>query len=150
MSGHDKSMPVWHTMTSRPKGHLSSAQFKKTRARQLEWPGDCRHTRVSQLRRRERFCRRAPNALQICFTYTAHAARHRPHTPALTCLPRTSMHPHKMDDRGAVQSACGQATTGVSTHRQEHGTRQLHGPLGSSRSASLIPGPKGHTEGVLL
>jgi hypothetical protein len=33
------------------------------------------------------------------------------------------MHPHRMDDRGGVKHRW--ATTGVSTHRQEHGTRQL-------------------------
>jgi hypothetical protein len=31
------------------------------------------------------------------------------------------MHPHRMDDRGSAKHLW--ATTGVSTHRQEHGTR---------------------------
>jgi hypothetical protein len=51
------------------------------------------------------------------------------------------MHPHRMDDRGSAKHLW--ATTGVPTHRQEHGTRQL--PLwrvaGSSRCLRLASAP---------
>jgi hypothetical protein len=91
-------------------------------------------------RRRERFCRRAPNKLQAFFTCIAHAVGHRPHT-ALTCLQGIFMHSHRMDYRGSVKHLW--ATTGVSTHRQEHGTRQL--PLWrvvvSSRCLRLASAP---------
>jgi hypothetical protein len=74
------------------------------------------------------------------FTYAVHAVGYRPHT-ALTCLPGKFMHPHRMDDRGSVKRLW--ATTGVSTHRQEHGTRQL--PLwpvvDSSRCLRLASAP---------
>jgi hypothetical protein len=72
--------------------------------------------------------------------YIVHAVGHRPHT-ALTCLPGKFMHPHRMDDRGSAKHLW--ATTGVSTHRQEHETRQL--PLlpvvDSSRCLRLASAP---------
>ena len=83
----------------------------------------------------------SPNTLQVKNKQNIlHAVGYRPHT-ALTCLPGKFMHPHMMDDRGSAKHLW--ATTGVSTHRQEHGTRQL--PLwpvvDSSRCLRLASAP---------
>jgi hypothetical protein len=58
-----------------------------------------------------------------------HAVGHRPHT-ALTCLPGTSMHPHRTDDRGSVKHLW--ATTGVSTPGKSTGHANC--PCGGSLS----------------
>jgi hypothetical protein len=72
-----------------------------------------------------------------------HAVGHRPRT-AFTCLPGIFMHPHRVDDQGSVSVKHLWVTAGVSTRRQDHGTRQL--PLWrvvvSSRCSRLASAPQ--------
>jgi hypothetical protein len=93
-------------------------------------------------RRRERFCRRAPNKLRAFFTHIAHAVGHRPHT-ALTCLPGIYLCTRTGWMTGEVLITCGQPRAFQHTDMQEHGTRQL--PLwpvaGSSRCLRLTSAP---------
>jgi hypothetical protein len=93
-------------------------------------------------RRRERFCRQAPNTLRAFFTYIVHAAGHRPHT-AITFLPGTFMHPHSAQDGWPGQCKTPVGNHGCLTHRQKHETRQL--PLwrvvGTSRCLRLVSAP---------
>jgi hypothetical protein len=81
------------------------------------------------------------NKLQTCFTYIVHAVGYRPHT-ALACLPDIYL----CTCTGWMTRARAKhlwATTGISTHRQEHLARQL--PLwlvvDSSRCSRLALAP---------
>jgi hypothetical protein len=134
----------WHAVTGRHPRSTRACSFKIQAMidswNDLATAGTPEQSRVSQLEGGRDFVDEPPINSKFFFTYIVHAVGYRPHT-ALTCLPGTSMHPHRMDDRGSAKHLW--ATTGVSTHRQEHGTRQL--PLwrvvDSSRCLRLASAP---------
>jgi hypothetical protein len=96
--------------------------------------------RVSQLEGGRDFVDEPPMHSELFFYIRIAHAAGRASTPYRINLPARDifMHPHRMDVRGSVKHLW--ATTGVSTHRQEHGTRKLPFVAGRCLLAVLASG----------